>query len=145
MWTIRQINKVFPVWIAWLFIILDLVWELPQTLAGAVVKLVFLKCGSQEVDTGKLGKCLIQNWNIGGGVSLGWFQFTPRNAGKDYCAHEVGHSVQSVMLGPLYLLVIGLPSILWAGFIHSYFMRNKSYYWFYTERIADRIAGIKDR
>lgn len=145
MWTIRQILSKFPVWCAWFFILLDFCWEAPQVIAGAVVKLVYIRHGLREVDTYRQGTCQIQNWNMTSGVSLGWFQFTHPFADKDTCSHEVGHSVESLVLGPLYLVVIGLPSLLWAGIIHPYFMPNKSYYWFYTERITDRIAGIADR
>ena len=28
--------------------------------------------------------------------------------------HEYGHTVQSMILGPFYLLAVGLPSIIWA-------------------------------
>ena len=40
--------------------------------------------------------------------------------------HEYGHTIQSKWLGWLYLLVIGLPSIIWA-FIHSNFSTGKKY------------------
>ena len=145
MWTIRQINKIFPKWIAWFFIVLDGLWEAPQIIVGAIVKLVYIKYGSREVATYKQGVCQIQNWGMTSGVSLGWWQFTWKYATVTTASHEVAHSIESVALGPLYLVVIGLPSILWAGVIHPYFVPDKSYYWFYTERITDRIAGIPDR
>ena len=145
MWTIRQINKIFPKWIAWFFILLDLCWEAPQVIVGAVVKLIYIRYGSREVETYKQGVCQIQNWGMSSGVSLGWWQFTSKYATVTTASHEVAHSIESVALGPLFLVLIGLPSILWAGIIHPYFMSDKSYYWFYTERITDRIAGIADR
>lgn len=145
MWTIRQINKVFPKWIAWFFILLDVCWEFPQVLVGAIVKLVYIKYGSREVETYRQGVCQIQNWGMNSGVSLGWWQFTSKYADKDTASHEVAHSIESVCLSWLYLLVIGLPSIVWAGIIHPYFMPEKSYYWFYTESITDKIAGVAKR
>lgn len=42
----------------------------------------------------------------------------------------------------LYLIVIGLPSLLWAWLGDS-IAPGKSYYWFYTERWADRLGGVK--
>ena len=54
--------------------------------------------------------------------------------------HEYGHTIQSRWLGWLYLIVIGLPSIVWA-FIHSNFMRDKPYRSFYTEAWADKLGG----
>ena len=50
-----------------------------------------------------------------------------------------GHSVDSKIFGPLYLLVIGLPSAL-----HLLFMKKGAdYYNFFTERRANRHAGLK--
>jgi hypothetical protein len=58
--------------------------------------------------------------------------------------HEYGHSIQSMVLGPLYLLMIGIPSMVWAGCFKNYRKRSKkSYYWFYTESWADRWGGNK--
>ena len=139
MWTIRQINKIFPKWIAWFFILLDFIWEAPQVIVGAIVKLVYIRYGSREVETYKQGVCQIQNWGMMSGVSLGWWQFTSKYASKDTTSHEVGHSVQSVMLGWFYLLVIGLPSILWAGGIIP--RNGRSYYDFYTEKWANKLSG----
>lgn len=139
MWTIRQINKIFPVWCAWFFILLDFIWEFPQILVGAIVKLVYIRYGSRKVETYKHGVCQIQNWGMTSGVSLGWWQFTAQYASKDTASHEVGHSVQSVILGWFYLLVIGLPSIIWAGLIWRY--NDKDYYWFYTESWANKLSG----
>lgn len=54
--------------------------------------------------------------------------------------HEYGHTVQSCILGPLFLPVIGLPSLLWAGlpvFRRFRERRGVSYYRFYPERWAN--------
>ncbi len=51
--------------------------------------------------------------------------------------HEYGHTLQSIILGPLFLPVVGLPSLLWAGLPVFRKYREKSavsYYRFYTER-----------
>jgi hypothetical protein len=63
---------------------------------------------------------------------------------QNYIKHEYGHSVQSAYLGPLYLFVIGIPSLIWAGFFDNWREKhNKSYYWFYTESWADKLGGAK--
>ena len=141
--SINLILKTSPKWIAWLFIVLDFIWELPQILVGALVKLFYCTSGSRKVKTLNDGECTIQNWGMYSGVSLGWFQFTHPTANVTTASHEVGHSHQSLYLGPLYLIVIGLPSLIWAGLIWKY--TNKSYYWFYTESWADKCAGIPKR
>lgn len=54
--------------------------------------------------------------------------------------HEYGHTVQSCILGPLFLPVIGLPSLVWAGlpvFLRFRERRGVSYYRFYPERWAN--------
>lgn len=139
MWTIRQINKIFPAWIAWFFILLDFCWEAPQVIAGAVVKLCYLKHGYREVETYKQGTCRIYDWGMLSSVSLGWWQFTPKGATKDTCSHEIGHSLTSLILGWLYLPTAGLVSLLWAGFIHN--RVGGSYYRIWPELSANYWSG----
>ena len=142
MYTFNLIWSTVPHWIAWLLVVLDFIWELPQNLCGLVVKLVYCKYGSRKVQTRKQGECTIQNWGMSSGVSLGWYQYTSQYASIDTVSHEVGHSIQSLYLGPLYLLVIGLPSIIWCA-LHTYTsLRWKySYYSFYTESWANKLSG----
>lgn len=80
-----------------------------------------------------------------GSVSLGEYIFLCPSHQNDPITlrHELGHRTQSRMLGWLYLLVIGLPSFVWCRCFGSYRKKHKiSYYSFYTERWADRLAGI---
>lgn len=88
-------------------------------------------------------------WDINGGISLGMFIFTPDRE-EEWCRqmviHEYGHTWQSLMLGPLYLLVVGLPSILWERLEWCRTQRKEkhiSYSWFYTERWADRLGAAR--
>lgn len=81
-------------------------------------------------------------WN-NGAVSLGMFIFMFGEywiGDEETKAHEYGHSIQSKILGPLYLLVIGLPSIIWAAFIYRF--TKKSYFWFYTEAWANKLVNL---
>ena len=51
-------------------------------------------------------------------MSLGLFIFTPSeesSRSQPVRIHEYGHTIQSLLLGPLYLAVIGIPSYLWAN------------------------------
>ncbi|WP_237558582.1 hypothetical protein, partial [Cellulomonas carbonis] len=57
--------------------------------------------------------------------------------------HERGHVKQSIYLGWLYLPVIGVPSIIWAGLRRLGLFAGRSYYSFYTESWADRLGGVK--
>lgn len=140
MYTIRLIWNKVPHWIAWLLILLDVtVWELPQNLIGAVIKLFYCTSGSREVETYKQGVCQIQNWGLSSGISLGMWQFTSRWASKDTASHEIGHSVQSLYLGPLYIFTVGLCSIIWAGFLWP--RKGGSYYCYWTESWANKLSG----
>ena len=68
------------------------------------------------------------------------FIFVYADFGKDtehMLKHEYGHTIQSKIVGPLFLLVIGLPSIIWAGLFRKYRQKNKiSYYSLYTEKMS---------
>lgn len=80
-----------------------------------------------------------------GGISLGKYIFVNRWSLKNTCDHEWGHTRQSRYLGPLYLLVIGLPSICWAGFIYGKIVKRTTngYYKLYCEKWADKLGGVK--
>ena len=56
--------------------------------------------------------------------------------------HEYGHQLQSRMLGPLYLLIVGIPSLI--GNIYSR-IKKKDEKWYYSrfpENWADRLGGV---
>mgnify|MGYP006982744016 CR=1 FL=1 len=47
------------------------------------------------------------------------------------------------MLGPLYLIIIGIPSISWAGLRRLIpALKKINYYWFYTENWANKLTGL---
>lgn len=64
--------------------------------------------------------------------------------------HEYGHTIQSLILGPFYLIVIGIPSTLW-GFLPFLNEKRKneglSYFSFYTEKwancLGEKVTGEK--
>ena len=113
------------------------IWCLPQNLVGLIVKHVTKATPRAKHYWFKV-EC--------GSVSLGEYIFLcPSHYGNmKVLRHEVGHRKQSRMLGWLYLPVIALPSLIWAGIYMKWGDKFKvSYYWFYTERWADKLAGIK--
>jgi len=61
-------------------------------------------------------------------------------------AHELGHTKQSRLLGPLYLPVVGLPSISRAAYalVHREVTGKQwtGYYEGYPENWADRLGGV---
>ena len=78
---------------------------------------------------------------MSGGISLGCFIFLSKYSAKKETTilHELGHVKQSHILGPIYLFIIGIPSILWATFGDD----NKCYYSVYTESWANKLMGLK--
>ena len=118
-------------------------WGLPQTLAGA---LLYLKHRDSEHFDYKGARATV--WDRDEGVSLGKFIFVPRDGKKEVSDfllhHEYGHTIQSLVLGPLYLHLIGAPSMLWNR--HPYFINKrrktgKSYYSVIFERTANVLGA----
>jgi len=84
--------------------------------------------------------CWVTEWRLKRGLSLGLFVFVPKHCPKKLLVHEYGHAVQSLILGPLYLVVIVVPSLVWAGVPALSRWRNRrhmSYYALYAERWAN--------
>ena len=126
-------------WASPLVWLVQLTWGLPQTLIGAAL-FVGLR-GWRRYR--RFRTALVVPWHVDAGLSLGSFVFVPTRCPRSLTVHEYGHTIQSLMLGPLYLLVIGLPSLLWAGL--PYFERYRarrdySYYRLFTERWANLLA-----
>lgn len=109
------------------------IWQLPQNLLGILVK-IFTKAKPIEY---------VHYWKYNSGLSLGKYIFINKNASFNTVFHEEGHQKQSLYLGWLYLIIIGLPSIIWATLKTLGLFSNVSYYKFYTEAWADKLSNIK--
>ena len=131
---------------------LRILWELPQCLLGFIL-FQFYGVDCQCMEAPYRDVRILYSERMKGGISLGRFIILPWRYRGDYSKgsciemshmHEWGHTRQSLYLGWLYLVVIGLPSLLWA-WAHSAFrrLRTVNYYSFWTERWADRLGGVK--
>lgn len=88
-----------------------------------------------------------------GGLSLGIFIFIRENHPQQNWTyntkiHEYGHSWQCLILGPLYWIVIAVPSLIWCNVFANYRQKNNiSYYVFYPEKWANyngqKASGLK--
>lgn len=123
-------------------IVSDWVWQLPQNLLGVLWKNIkkddiITEISNDDIESVGAKAYLIK---AGGAVTLGKYVFisqTYRDQGMTI-KHECGHVKQSKMLGPLYLIVIGVPSILHAwlnDYIGCCTTHEDGYYHFYTEHI----------
>lgn len=123
-----------------LYRILQWTWGLPQTLAGFVLFLLFHKCPSYSYHG-----AIVTEWDSPNSVGLGMFIMLSREpfGKKRLLVHEYGHTIQSLILGPLFLLIAGLPSFAWAGLPQARKYRREkkvSYYKVYPENWANRLG-----
>ena len=121
------------------YTVLQILWGFPQTLLGFAV---FLRL--RRMPHYRYHGAVVTEWKKWTGLSLGLFVFVPEgNAGKDFLVHEYGHTIQSLVLGPLYLVGIGLPSVVWCNlrcFINLRKKKNISYQKLYAERWANHLG-----
>lgn len=117
------------------------IWEFPQCFLG----LILTKLYNVELKEHFRG-IPIYAGEFQGGISLGLYILMDITAWKynrnHIKEHEWGHTCWSKYLGPLYLLVIGIPSIIWT---QIYKPIGKSYFWLFSERWADKSGGVPKR
>ncbi len=121
------------------YTVLQILWGFPQTLLGFAV---FLRL--RKLPHYRYHGAVVTEWKKPTGLSLGLFVFIPEGTvGKDFLVHEYGHTIQSLVLGPLYLVVIGIPSVLWCNLRYFVNLRRKksiSYQKLYAERWANYLG-----
>lgn len=133
-------------------------WGILQTLLGFVM--FIMHSGSRHYT---YHGAVITEWNVKSSMSLGLFVFVTSEPffaekfegqiekaelSRRLLVHEYGHTIQSLILGPLYLIVIGIPSTLW-GFLFGKKRKDEQipYGAFFTEkwanRLGERVTGEK--
>ena len=127
--------------------ILYWIWQLPQNLLGVLWRNIKKDSIITDISNNDIKSVGAKAYLIkaGGTVTLGKYVFisqTYRDQGMTI-KHECGHVKQSKMLGPLYLIVIGIPSIL-HRWLNDYIGcdEESGYSHFYTEKCADKLMGI---
>lgn len=138
------------------YVVAQITWGFPQTFVGFLFFCIYARC-----EHGLYRGAVVTYWDKGEGLSLGLFLFLPRSAhlsselssadisdmrrerSARLHAHEYGHTIQSLFFGPFYLVIIGIPSLLWASFpplARRWRQGDRGYYSFITERFADRLS-----
>lgn len=115
----------------------QVVWGLPQTAVGLAL---FLCLWGRVRRRRSFRSAVVSEWPLDAGLSLGLFVFVPHGCPRALLLHEYGHTLQSLLLGPLYLPVIVVPSLVWAGLPACRRFRARraySYYRLYPERWAN--------
>ena len=135
-----------------LYWLIQCTWGLPQTLLGLIVFLAHLR-DRHCIYHG----AVVTEWAGKSSVSLGLFVFVtaepffleklPEYPREELSARllvrEYGHTIQSLLLGPLYLPVMGIPSTLWGFLPSANRLRQEkqvSYFSFFTEKWANALG-----
>ncbi len=126
------------------------IWEIPQIVAGLGV-LIFMKSKKRvvRIETERHHFFIETPFT---GVSLGWFVFWTPDGNRyphlvnDCRMHEYGHARQSMMLGPLYLIVVGISSLSRVFYRRWYYRKNgrswENYFNGFPENWADKLGGV---
>ena len=122
--------------------ILKFFWQLPQVIV-AFIYYWYLRYKDGILDTCTFqGAIVFIKRKSCGSVTLGNHIFLSPMATDTTVKHEWGHTRQSLILGPLYLVVIGIPSIIWAA-THRTIAPNTSYFDFFTEKWANKLGDVE--
>lgn len=118
------------------------IWQLPQHLLAILyIGYLVIMCKDLGVDS-RYKQAIVIPCVMRGAVTLGCYVFVGLNSEyRKTVKHELGHTIQSKILGPLYLIVIGIPSITYCGLRRIFpSLRKKNYYDFYTEKWANNLS-----
>lgn len=127
------------------------IWQLPQHIVALLVfaqnKIRKGTCEKKDTENIKWYKI---KYISNAGISLGNYIFLDLDryiSSKDV-KHEYGHTIQSKILGPFYLIIVGIPSIvrnIFDRLFHkkwSNLQRNIWYYSGYPENWADKLGKV---
>lgn len=126
-----------------LYVLLQCSWGIIQTVIGFII-FIFNVTKKHCIYHG----AIVTTWNYSGSVSLGLFVFISNCDSQTYkrlLLHEYGHTIQSIILGFLYVPIILVPSLIWCGlpFFKKYRkLKSISYYSFYPEKWADFLGQL---
>ena len=125
--------------------ILFWIWQLPQNLVGLILLLVYKREKSYHHLNGRTFYYTVE---MPSGISLGNYIILHYKDWAEDLHHEYGHSIDSRRWGPLYLLVVGLPSLLgniYDSIFHKKWKYSDSCEWYYNqpwEKSADKNGGV---
>lgn len=96
-----------------------LLWQIPQLITGLLFVSFLFIIGECKYVGYYLDAYIFEAPFIRGAISFGPIIVGPKNLVANHTdhllLHELGHSLQSKYLGPLYLFIIGIPSLISAA------------------------------
>ena len=127
-------------------------WGLPVNIVGGIAYIICTKILKHPHSKFGYANIVYLPWNAGG-LSMGLFIFVRDEKEKDKWLynvriHEYGHTWQCLLLGPLYYLIVAIPSVIWCNCFAKYREKNNiSYYKLYCEAWAnvwgEKGSGLK--
>lgn len=133
-------------WYHVLLYVLLWLWQLPQNLLGFILSVNIRDNGGQRYVyclkiKGKMREVRFVHFKaFPGGITLGEYIVIGGIWDESDVRHEYGHVRQSRMLGWLYLMVIGIPSLWHACWHDKLWAKNKEYSHFWTEKWAENLG-----
>lgn len=118
------------------------IWQLPQHIIALIYfGYLVMMCKDLGVDS-RYKQAIVIPCVMRGAVTLGNYVFVGLNSEyRKTVKHELGHTIQSKILGPLYLIIIGIPSITYCGLRRIFpSLRRKNYYDFFSEKSANYLS-----
>lgn len=94
----------------WLYYLLNFTWGILMTLLGLLIALIMLIIGKTPKINYTCIKFVIgDSW---GGFSIGITYVKDKYSNNSVDYHEIGHSYQNAIYGPLWPLLVGIPSMI---------------------------------
>ena len=114
-------------------------WELPQTIIGLII---LLWIGNLKMQWN--GYCWFVRFKKGYfGVGIGPFamlSFDYPVSNYNTLLHEAGHSLQSLFLGPLFIPVVAIPSVVMNVLTRLKVLKHENYYKRFPENWASMLG-----
>jgi hypothetical protein len=113
------------------------IWQFPQNLLALLIIKITKATHEDVFKDAEIYYAPIK------GISLGQYIIVNKNASENTIKHEYGHTRQSKILGPLYLIIVGLPSLTINILSRIKILDNRKYYLRWPESWADKLGEVE--
>lgn len=128
-----------------LYTVIQLTWGICQNSLGILLWIILSIVNPKRKREYYHG-AILTHWKFQFSMGLGMFIFYGHEGAdeeKEVKVHEYGHTIQSVILGPLFMFVIAIPSVVWAftpALIKIWKSDRCNYTDFYPEYWANKLG-----